>query len=288
MFKKVPTLTTAYKLAVFAVTEAGSRIGARIASETGAELHLLMGLPPPFYVPLCGSDNYEVFYFEKLSIYLRDIFHKYDGLIFIMSLGIVNRVIAPMITDKYNDPAVVSLDEAGRYAISVLSGHEGGANHLACVISSIIGCEPVITTMTEATKSYVCGIGCVKGAKASVIKEAINRACKLAEIDISDIRLIASAWIKKREIGLIECALKLGINIRFIPKELIDSFYLHRHFNSDVQKSEFVFKHTGVYGVCEPSALIASYRGELILKKTTYSKVTIAIAKEDLPIKISN
>ncbi|MBF0472916.1 MAG: cobalamin biosynthesis protein [Nitrospirae bacterium] len=264
------------KLAVFAVTEAGARIGARLCSVINAELHLINRLIPP-------TDHFsKINYFERLSIHIRNNFHRYNGLIFIMSLGIVNRVIAPMITNKYNDPAVVSIDEAGRYAISVLSGHEGGANHLACIISSIIGCEPVITTMTETTKNYVCGIGCKKNTQSKEIESALIEACEKTDIDISEIRLITSAWIKQRETGLLECASNLGINIRFIPKELIDSFYSNE---TNISRSDLVFRHTGVYGVCEPCALIASYRGELILNKTSFSGITIAIAKENTPIR---
>jgi cobalamin biosynthesis protein CbiG len=111
----------------------------------------------------------------------------------------------------------------------------------------------------------------------------------LAGINISDLRLITSAWIKRNETGLIEGAANLGLNIRFIPKEQIDFFYLNGHSNKDIERSEFVFKHTGVYGVCEPCALIASDMGELILKKTSFSGtsfsgITIAIAKENPPI----
>jgi cobalt-precorrin 5A hydrolase len=80
---------------------------------------------------------------------------------------------------------------------------------------------------------------------------------------------------------MIECASNMGINIRFIPKKQIDFFYLNNHN----KRSEFVFRHTGVYGVCEPCALIAAYRGELILKKTSYSGITIAIAKENTPVR---
>jgi len=77
------------------------------------------------------------------------IFLDYDALIFIMACGIVVRSIAPHIKDKQTDPAVVVVDELGRFAISLLSGHTGGANRLAGRVASILGGIPVITTATD-------------------------------------------------------------------------------------------------------------------------------------------
>ena len=87
--------------------------------------------------------------FERLSEVLADQFHRYSGHIFIMSAGIVVRVIAPLIRSKTQDPAVVVMDDLGKNAISLLSGHLGGANELTRKISQIIGANPVITTATD-------------------------------------------------------------------------------------------------------------------------------------------
>ncbi|MCX7793805.1 MAG: precorrin-3B C(17)-methyltransferase [Thermodesulfovibrionales bacterium] len=72
-----------------------------------------------------------------------------DALIFIMATGIVVRTIAPFINNKKIDPAVVVLDEKGKYAISLLSGHLGGANELAKKIAEFLGGEAVITTSSD-------------------------------------------------------------------------------------------------------------------------------------------
>ena len=69
--------------------------------------------------------------------------------IFIMATGIVARTIAPLIRDKKTDPAVVVVDEAGRFAISLLSGHLGGANALTRDIASFLGGKAVITTASD-------------------------------------------------------------------------------------------------------------------------------------------
>jgi cobalt-precorrin 5A hydrolase len=66
-----------------------------------------------------------------------------------MATGIVVRVIADHINHKTTDPAVVVVDDASRFAISLLSGHIGGANELAITVSNIINGIPVITTATD-------------------------------------------------------------------------------------------------------------------------------------------
>lgn len=66
-------------------------------------------------------------------------------------MGICIRAIAPHIEDKHKDPAVVCVDSTGRYAVSVLSGHIGGANGLTRYVASILGAEPVITTRSDRT-----------------------------------------------------------------------------------------------------------------------------------------
>jgi cobalt-precorrin 5A hydrolase/precorrin-3B C17-methyltransferase len=74
---------------------------------------------------------------------------RYKNLIFIMSTGIVVRVIAHLIQDKRTDPAVIVLDEKGRFAISLLSGHLGGANDIAREIAGLLDGEAVITTASD-------------------------------------------------------------------------------------------------------------------------------------------
>jgi len=78
-----------------------------------------------------------------------DTLSKYDNIIFIGAMGICVRTILPIIENKHIDPAIVCVDSTGRFAISVLSGHIGGANDLAKHIASIIGAEPVITTQSD-------------------------------------------------------------------------------------------------------------------------------------------
>ena len=75
---------------------------------------------------------------------------SYDGLIFISATGIAVRFMNPYIIDKREDPAVVVVDDEGRFAISLLSGHIGGANKLAQWIGDSLGAIPVITTASDS------------------------------------------------------------------------------------------------------------------------------------------
>ena len=86
---------------------------------------------------------------EKISNIVKDIFDDVDAIVFICSLGICVRVIAPFIKSKTTDPAVVCIPNGGLVAISVLSGHLGGANELTAELADILGAQPIITTATD-------------------------------------------------------------------------------------------------------------------------------------------
>ncbi|WP_051671619.1 cobalt-precorrin 5A hydrolase [Oribacterium sp. P6A1] len=79
---------------------------------------------------------------------------KASAIIFIGSTGIAVRAIAPFIKHKSEDPAVMVIDEAGHFVISLLSGHLGGANELTDYISKLISAEPVITTASDIEGAF--------------------------------------------------------------------------------------------------------------------------------------
>jgi cobalt-precorrin 5A hydrolase/precorrin-3B C17-methyltransferase len=81
---------------------------------------------------------------------VRDRWPDVDGFVLIAATGIAVRAIAPHLADKAADPAVVVVDDAGRYAIALSGGHRGGANVLAREVAALLGAEPVVTTATDA------------------------------------------------------------------------------------------------------------------------------------------
>jgi cobalt-precorrin 5A hydrolase/precorrin-3B C17-methyltransferase len=76
---------------------------------------------------------------------LGTLWNRYDGLIFALATGAVVRLIAPLLQDKATDPAVVVVDEAGKFAISLCGGHQGGADGLAQTISYHLNATAILT-----------------------------------------------------------------------------------------------------------------------------------------------
>ena len=77
-----------------------------------------------------------------------------DVIIFIGATGIAVRGIAPHVRDKRYDPAVIVIDEQGKFCIALLSGHIGGANDMVRRISAKLGSVPVITTATDVNDLF--------------------------------------------------------------------------------------------------------------------------------------
>lgn len=211
----------------------------------------------------------------------RSIGH-YEGFVFCMATGIVVRVIAEHLTDKYHDPAVVVMDNARRYAISLLSGHEGGANELCLEVARATGAEPVITTATEAKKRVVVGIGCRKNVEAGRIVTAITATLTRLGIDLNEVRSVASIDIKRFETGLVEGCGRLGLPLRFVANERV------ARFRSDGVGSGAAKRHLGLEGVCEPCALLTCRNGKLVQTKVVIEGVTVAVAVEQSPSSVSD
>lgn len=91
---------------------------------------------------------------DSLKLWTKKMFETKDGLIFIGAAGIAVRAIAPFVENKTYDPAVVVIDEQGKFCISLLSGHLGGANELTELISKKIGAVPVVTTATDVNGRF--------------------------------------------------------------------------------------------------------------------------------------
>ncbi len=127
-------------LAIWAITPDGLSMALKLMDAFSGLLHVSESLLP------CPAP---CFSFARLADCVKDRFSLFRGHVFIMSTGIVVRLIAPCIASKTKDPAVVVMDEKGRHVISLLSGHIGGANRLAMAISEKLQATAVITTATD-------------------------------------------------------------------------------------------------------------------------------------------
>jgi cobalamin biosynthesis protein CbiG len=281
-----------------------------------------------------------------------------------MATGIAARFIDGLVQDKHRDPAVVVVDEAARFAIALVGGHEGGANALAYRVANAVGATPVVTTATEAIKPLVVGIGCRRGATADQIEAAVLRALALpgarslcggssaelggaqdvalggaqdvalggaqdvalgrgqdvalgrgqdvargggrdvalgggqdaalgggrgaslggraagartdeASVSLRLVRELVTVDLKASEPGLVAFSQRAGIPLRIIAKHQIET----RAWVT--QPSEWVRQSVGLDGVCEPCALIACPRGTLVVPKTTWDGVAVAIVADD-------
>lgn len=114
---------------------------------------------------------------ESYGDFVAASFAVYDRFLFIGAMGICVRCIAPCVSSKYADPAVVCMDSTGQFVVPVLSGHVGGANEWAKQISSIIGAQAVITTQSDCNGVWALDLLASKfGWQTACTHEEMNRA----------------------------------------------------------------------------------------------------------------
>jgi cobalt-precorrin 5A hydrolase len=119
------------KIGIVAITRGGKKLAEELAAQLGEAT---------FLTKKKG---------EKVADTIAANWDRHDGFVCIMAAGIAVRAIAPLLSDKLTDPSVVVVDEKGRHAISLLSGHIGGGNALARKIAQCTGGTPVITTASD-------------------------------------------------------------------------------------------------------------------------------------------
>lgn len=133
------------RAAIYAFTPQGAQLGSRIADTLRGDLFLPRRLAET--LPPMHFDTAEPF--DSLSKTVARLFHQRSMHIFISAAGVAVRAIAPHLHSKDIDPAVVVMDQEGRFCISLLSGHLGGANALARELATLTGGQAVITTATD-------------------------------------------------------------------------------------------------------------------------------------------
>jgi cobalt-precorrin 5A hydrolase len=148
---------------------------------------------------------------ENFKEIVNDIFLKFDFLIFIMSTGIVVRMIAPLLKSKISDPGIIVIDENGNNVISLLSGHLGGANEMTIEISKFLGSNPVITTASDVKGKIAVD---VFAKKNDLFIKSMKDAKEIASIMVNDGKVIFKA----------DESVKFKENFRIKNKELFDEF----------------------------------------------------------------
>jgi cobalt-precorrin 5A hydrolase / precorrin-3B C17-methyltransferase len=96
----------------------------------------------------CTGDSQP--YSGSLKTHLASIWHQHKAFVFCLSAGAVVRLIAPLLEDKSSDPAVIVIDQNGRFAISLCSTHQGSADELAQLIAHQIDATPIITSASAS------------------------------------------------------------------------------------------------------------------------------------------
>ena len=225
---------------------------------------------------------------QSLGSWTREYFQPGNALIFVGAVGIAVRAIAPYVDSKLTDPAVGVVDEMGRFAIPILSGHLGGANKLAKKIEAVCGAVPVITTATDLHGLFAVDQWAKKQNCAILNPESIKKvsgallAGRRVEICSPwpvtgeppagvSLRLVCTIDLKRNEPGLLDFCRAHGLELETFSAAQLGAV------TGEFSASEFVEQVTGVDNVCERAAVLGS-NGTLCLKKRAMGGVTMAVA----------
>ncbi|MCL2134527.1 MAG: cobalt-precorrin 5A hydrolase [Candidatus Bathyarchaeota archaeon] len=132
-------------IAVIAVTRQGVETAITIKQTLDTE-----GLKNSVFVPRKYYTGNVCNFVEKMGDFVKENYCKFDAIVAVMATGITIRAVAPYLESKLTDPAIVGVDALGKFVISLLSGHYGGANDLTKIIAKGIGATPVITTASDS------------------------------------------------------------------------------------------------------------------------------------------
>ncbi len=136
------------KIAIIALTRGSMNLGLKLYDLLeNRDLYI----PEKFKAEKTETDM--IIYSDGVKALTERIFNQYQCLLYILATGIVVRCIAPHISKKQMDPAVIVVDEKGKNVISLLSGHLGGANEYTINIANLIQANPVITTASDINET---------------------------------------------------------------------------------------------------------------------------------------
>lgn len=129
------------KISIICFTLTGQQTGEKLKKALEEQEHAVSLYTKSKYIPESIK--------ESTKEWAGKQFESADGIIFIGATGIAVRSIAPYVASKKTDPAVLVTDECGKFVISLLSGHLGGANELALQAAEALHAVPIVTTATD-------------------------------------------------------------------------------------------------------------------------------------------
>lgn len=138
------------RLALISFTRRGSQLSVKLCRQLRSSGYSALSFIPEKYDEGWIGEVLHIKAMEdSLMQWTGKRFTDSDAIVFIGAAGIAVRAIAPFVADKRTDPAVLLMDETGKYCISLLSGHLGQANKITILVAGITGAQPVITTATD-------------------------------------------------------------------------------------------------------------------------------------------
>ena len=136
-----------HRIAIVAVSRPGAALARRLATSlTDAALYLERRTAGG----ASDHDGNTQLYDLPLRPVIQDLFARHRALVALLPVGATVRLLAPVLGSKRQDPAVVCVDDAGRYAVSLLSSHAGGADALAQRVAAAIGAQAIVTSASDA------------------------------------------------------------------------------------------------------------------------------------------
>ncbi len=275
------------KVGIFAFTRQGCALARRVGE----------AIPEPGEISYYTMERFREPGFlaiqSPLTEFVGPLFSRKDVLIFVGACAVAVRAVAPWVRNKKEDPAVLVLDQEGRFVISLLSGHIGGANDLARTLGETLGATPVVTTATDVAGRFavdewanrqnlvISDMGDAKAVSAAILEGDIP-LCSDFPICGSLPRGLTPGqagplgiyigWERKhpfdRTLQLIPRLLHLGIGCRRgIPRETIEEAVnrvlaengIRREAIRDVSSIDLKSEEPGLLAFCEDWGLTACF-----------------------------
>jgi cobalt-precorrin 5A hydrolase len=158
--------------AIYAITRHGAGVAAHLAAAL-PEADLFVSHKVQAFAPASARG-----FALPMGPLLEETFLQYDAHVFVISVGAVVRMIAPLFRNKKVDPAVICVDDAARFSICVLSGHVGRGNVFTERVANALGATPVVTTASDVNGTLTVDILCRDlGWKLDDLDHNVTRAC---------------------------------------------------------------------------------------------------------------